>query len=141
MRFNDRDVLLQNLQAKINKIKIWFDGQIIKGFQGFYQGIDGKVITGKENVIISDNSYTTQIYELEDYDYIKHISGTYNDFGFIDSLRLISFNGKTSTLGSSSTNSTNFELEIGKYEIPICLNGAISKFKGKYIKIASFNLI
>ena len=43
---------------------------------------------------------------------------------------VISFNGKKTKFGEQNNNSKNFEIEIGKFEIPVCINGVLSTLKG-----------
>lgn len=118
-------------QIKINKLKVWHDGEIIKGIQAFYRGLDGKLIAGEENIGFLEKSYSCFLFELENFDYIKHISGSYNGVGFIDYLNVISFNGKKTKFGELNVDSKMFEIEIDKFEIPVCINGVLSTLKGK----------
>jgi hypothetical protein len=106
------------------------EDQIIKGIQAIYQSLDGKLIPGDEHIGKLEANYSCFFFDLEKFDYIKRISGSYNQEGFIDYLNVISFNGKKTKFGEQTLDSKDFEIEIGTNEIPVCIIGKISNLIG-----------
>ena len=124
-KFSDRSILGDLYTIKINKLKIWSDDTCIKGIQAWYNNHVTREIIEAPQHLVEGSSFTISNYDLPLNDYVKTIGGSIGNSGLIETLYVVSSNGKTGRYGVEKKGQKHFELDIGTDQIPITLSGAI----------------
>lgn len=96
--------------------------------------MDGRNIEGKRS---SEYEGSRLRWELKTGDYVKSISGAFNNKGMLEYLILTSKQGKTGKFGNNNANQKVFNLDIGDDEVPKFIFGSSHRF-GKDVRISSF---
>ena len=118
-------------------MKIWSTESGIKGLQVFYQKADGKILEGKSHCLEGlQEPFSVHHLQLEDFDYVKSVGGSFNEQGVLQTLFFASCKGQKAEFGEIKGNSVNeskrktFSLNIKHHEVPVCVYGGLKKEEG-----------
>ena len=119
---------LNNKLCKVSGIKVWYDRDCIAGFLAFYKDNDGAVLRGNMNVSVQGAvKCQNEDVQFEEGDYLKKISGMMDrSESCVQSLTLVSANGRVVNIGKPSNSGKLFRFDINEYEYPTTLFGALA---------------
>jgi hypothetical protein len=118
--------------TRIVGFTFWHNSKNITGIQAIYKDSLNRQIEGSVNVSeVAKNQSKEDSLQLAPGDYIKEICG-YLDKNekYVQSLIITSEKGESKRIGSSTSESKLFKLDINEYEYPSILYGAIEKQHG-----------
>ena len=132
--FSDRALMGSSYDFQIIKLTLFYDPihKFLKGFQALYSKNRSQTLEGAKNAIIIENLDKIEQSEFvcSENDFVRSIGGSVSNKGFVESLIITSNTDVVFKVGEESTHCFRFSLNIEENEIPICLFGEYSNFRG-----------
>jgi len=127
MRFTDRNILGKSQNVWIVGMKVWTEKKNLQicGIQCIYK-VGDDIKNGNKHVdrdMIED--YNENVYELEENDYVKSISGNISQSNIIEYLIVMSKEEKIGRFGIVKPTQKQFTFEVDEGERPICVYGSL----------------